>query len=113
MKMTPEHCQLIKDAIVPMDTAERRQRYVRGDYPNAAKTKDLDKRYRWDLFCQMPKPSGFVQSLYDYMNDDHIDTALRGIVPVLQRDDFSDVRKPIAPERSNQINDPWGLSRLD
>ena len=65
--------------IAPLDTPERRARYIAGDFPRAAAVKDLDTRYRWDLFYAARPydliPEGFT--------DARIDTALRRIVAPL------------------------------
>lgn len=42
-----------------------------------------DKRYRWDLLWACGMAKFVINTLYDYCNDDHIDTALREIVPPL------------------------------
>lgn len=44
-----------------------------------------EKRARWDLLWRAPlaKRIGITRSLYEYCNDDHIDTALRNIVKEL------------------------------
>lgn len=74
---------VLEAAIKPLDTAERRERYRKGDFPNADKVKDLDKRYRWDLLWA----SGdryfldFARALD--ATDNHIDTALRRVVKPL------------------------------
>jgi hypothetical protein len=44
------------------------------------------KRFRWDVLSQ----SGFAtNSLYSYLSDDHIDTALRRIIPPFKGGDNS------------------------
>ena len=62
--------------IAPLDTPERRTAYSEGRFPRSAAVKDLDTRYRWDLF--------YAARPYDLIPDDvthaHIDTALRHIV---------------------------------
>jgi len=55
--------------------------YEAGQFANADKTKDLSKRFRWDLFHAAGGTKFACDTLYDYLNDDHIDTALRAIVP--------------------------------
>ncbi len=46
--------------------------------------KDLDKRIRWDwLYGSIPS-SWICDNLYPYMDDTHIDTALRAIVKDLK-----------------------------
>ena len=83
MKMRPEHIQTLRAHIAPLDTPERRARYAAGDFPRAAGTKDVNLRYRWDLLWAAA-PSGWVaKELYPYLNDEHIDTALRRLVKPL------------------------------
>jgi hypothetical protein len=78
MRVTSEHLTALKEKIEPLDTPERRVLYIKGAFPNASLTKDLNKRYRWDLFWA----SGASKLLYDTdYNDSHIDTALRSLVP--------------------------------
>ena len=64
-----------------LDAPHRRAAYLAGDFPRAELVKDLDKRYRWDLAYAAGVHFG---DLYDEgLNDTHIDTALRMIVPPL------------------------------
>lgn len=81
MKVKPEHLAAIREAITPLDTDERRARYIAGDFFRAEEVKDLDKRYRWDLLWESRTNKAFP--IYDY-NTAHIDTALRSIVKPLQ-----------------------------
>ena len=88
MKMSKEHLALLTKNIVPLDTPERREQYLAGDFPRSDAVKDLNKRYRWDLFWTMPnecfyKVTGDPVFGGDY-SDAHIDTALRSIVPPLE-----------------------------
>lgn len=91
MKMKPEHYAILRDEIAP----------VIARHPDAAtkyKTDGLSPmRYRWDLLhasavqvCharnawgERAKPVTYLP-VYDYLNDTHIDTALRAIVRELQ-----------------------------
>lgn len=78
MKMLPEHVQVLRAAIQPLDTEVRRELYRA--HPLS------DMRYRWDLFWVASRnfPERFVnETLYAYLDDTHIDTALRTIVPAL------------------------------
>jgi hypothetical protein len=78
MKVDKDTLVRITDAIAPLDTPELRQRYRDGDFPRADATRDLDMRYRWDLFWKaggyrlLPSENGLDSS--------HIDTALRRVV---------------------------------
>ncbi len=86
MKMKLEHFTQLETSIKSLDTGERRLTYKKRLFQNADKVKDLDKRYRWDLFyatyatCAAALP---IQALYSYLNDEHIDTALRKLVKPL------------------------------
>ena len=81
MKIEQHHLDAVKKAIQPFDTPERRARYLAGDFPRSENVRDLDMRYRWDLVYAAQLN---VKPLYVYLNDDHIDTALRKIVPPLR-----------------------------
>ncbi len=82
MKITAEHFAQLAAMLNPLDTTERRAHY---------KAQGLtDKRYRWDLtyaagHANNPEScTRFIcDTLYSYMNDVHIDTALRSIVKPL------------------------------
>lgn len=48
---------------------------------NKIKIKDFDKRLRWDWFTAAVRGrTSFLNKLYDYLDDEHIDTALKKIV---------------------------------
>lgn len=90
MKITPEHFEALRAAVQPLDTPKRRQMYESGRFYNAVSCKDFSKRYRWDLLYASRLKIGDGKGvsglpLYEYLNDEHIDTALRKIVPDLQR----------------------------
>lgn len=82
MKIKPEHFNQLKALIEPLDTPTLRTRYQEKDFPRSDNVKNLDMRYRWDLLYMIPgctrRP--LMDELYVYMNDNHIDTALRRIV---------------------------------
>lgn len=84
MKIKPEHLAKLKALIEPLDTEARRTQYLKGDFHNADKVRDLNKRYRWDLFWLADGKATTVKEMYVYMNDDHIDTALKSIVKDLK-----------------------------
>jgi hypothetical protein len=85
MKMKKEHFDYLKKAI-------QEAKYPLGDkgYGTIFKTaeemkqnyKNLGvsmKRYRWDLVFHTVGGTWINQNLYTYLNDDHIDTAMRKI----------------------------------
>lgn len=84
MKIKPEHLELMRQSITPHDTPFRRERYKAAGLS--------DKRYRWDLFFyaekkrnpNQPDSQWVCDVLYTYLNDNHIDTALRSIVKPLE-----------------------------
>ncbi len=86
MKLTLDQVEAMRERVAPLDTAERRQAYREGRFPRAEAVKDLDMRYRWDLYY-----AGRVSDVLDRwsggdddgLKDAHIDTALRRIVPPL------------------------------
>jgi hypothetical protein len=48
---------------------------------NLAKIKDFDTRLRWDWFnFAMRGRTSLLNKLYDYLNDEHIDSALKKII---------------------------------
>jgi len=81
MKLDRDTLDRMRDAIAPLDTPQMRERYRAGDFPRANATRDLDMRYRWDLFWKaggyrlLPSKNGLDSS--------HIDTGLRRVVPSL------------------------------
>lgn len=90
MKITPNDLTQLAAFIRPLDTPERRVQYLAGNFPRADLVKDLNMRYRWDvLYASQIKIGDGVGiqgdlNLYSYLNDTHIDTALRSIVAELQ-----------------------------
>lgn len=86
MKLTSTQVEAMRERIAPLDTAERREAYREGRFPRADRVRDLDRRYRWDLYH-----AARVWEVLDRniggkgadLTDAHIDTALRRIVPPL------------------------------
>lgn len=83
MKIKPEDLTKLKAAVKPYDTAELRTYYL--DNPRG---NDRNMRFRWDLLRLSGLKIGDGKGmsglpLYAYMNDDHIDTALRSFIPDL------------------------------
>lgn len=82
MKVKSEDYEYMKSKMsreISKKDAERHRHYLLKD----PKVKDLEKRFRWDC-VYAAKLSGFIcHSLYDYCNDDHIDTALKKIIKEL------------------------------
>lgn len=57
--------------------------YEQGRFPRAEKVKDLQTRFCFDLYHEISNTefTEFKKELYTYLNDDHIETALRKICP--------------------------------
>lgn len=83
MKIPPATLAKIARAIAPLDEPEVRTRYANGDFARSELTKDVDKRYRWDLFWGSLVYQDNAEEFSGY-SDAHIDTALRSIVAPLE-----------------------------
>jgi len=80
MKIKPEHFEMLRAAVGKHNTAFHRERYKAAELS--------DKRYRWDLLYHAQRigalPEHFIcDTIYPYANDEHIDTALRRLIPTL------------------------------
>ena len=79
MKIRPEHYDHMREAIAPViarvDPAAYRARIIA-----EGKAKNPDKRVRWDYLYAAKLSAWICDNLYSYMNDEHIDTALRSIM---------------------------------
>jgi len=90
MKIKPKHFEHIKteiDAVLLKYNQDDRlvEEYRQGLYPRADKTKDVQRRFCFDVMYGAGL-SGFVcDKLYPYLNDDHIYTALKAICPAIER----------------------------
>ncbi len=94
MKVTAEHRETIRAGIahaltmIERNTGQSeetiRQAYRDRQIPRGDAVKDIDKRFRWDLYWAAARHSdtGMPDSTNGY-NMDHIDTALRSIVAPL------------------------------
>ena len=90
LKIKLADLSVLKSRLLVLDTPDRREKYLAGDFSNSDKCKDLDKRYRWDLLYSSKLRIGDgvgVQgdlNLYGYMDDSHIDSALKSFIKPLQ-----------------------------
>lgn len=92
MKMSKELFNQIEVSIDLIDHKELRDMYREGNFPRADLVKDLNKRYRWDLYWEIIMLdrssnngiSDIANAVRDEdLNSNHIDTALRKIVKPL------------------------------
>lgn len=87
MKMSKETYQELKtviDNLMLKDTALR-QDYRNGDFANSDKVKDLDKRFRFDVWWYIKKQNPALANMVanEDLNDDHLYTALKKTIPPL------------------------------
>ena len=83
MRMTQEHYNYVKSAISLIWTQEKhdaQRRFIASD----GKAKDIEKRLRWDWSYQAKISPWVCTNLYTYLDDTHIDTALRSVMEDLQ-----------------------------
>ena len=80
MRVSADILETMRERIEQYDIPQRRATYLAGEFPRADAVKDLDVRYRWDLFYLV---KGFEIVGTGEFTSDHIDTALRRIVPPL------------------------------
>ncbi len=76
MKVKPEHIEALRAAT---------KLFMNSDTETVYREAGLsDKRYRWDAFwsaCKhTPSLNDVIREIYQYANDDHIDTVLRMLV---------------------------------
>ena len=90
MKIKPEHFEHIKaeiDTVLLKYNQDDRlvEEYRQGLYPRADKTKDVQRRFCFDVMYGAGLSSFVCDKLYPYLNDDHIYTALKAICPAIER----------------------------
>ena len=80
MKMKPEHYKHVESEIIRfLDTEEPRLPGHIAHVICEGKYKDLKKRIRWDIFYAAHLSKYACKYLYSYLDDAHIDTALRTV----------------------------------
>ena len=83
MKVDKDILERMRGAIAPLDTPERRARYIALDIPFTRPNMDINVRYKFDLLWTAVNSGGITyRELEDY-NDTHLSTALGRIVPKL------------------------------
>jgi len=76
MKMTPADFERLSAALALVWTPEREAAH-RAAVSGACR--DIEKRLRWDFFWAIPRETrqAMMDNFYTYLDDTHIDTALR------------------------------------
>ena len=97
MKITQKHYAKLKNLFVQVEPLSKytiqhlEEVYTKDHASGALKANDINKRLRWDLWACIKQEERvkLVNELYTYMNDDHIDSALKQIIKEIKE------RKPI------------------
>lgn len=76
MKMQPVHFEHMRSSIAKFDTDFHRSRYAAAGLSTT--------RYQWDLVRAAGLTPWLCETLYSYLNDSHIQTALNKIVEPLE-----------------------------
>lgn len=76
MKIKPEHVEHIRQAVEKHDTAFHRSRYIAAGLSTT--------RYQWDLIRHAGLMPWLCDTLYQYANDTHIQTALNKVIKPLE-----------------------------
>lgn len=74
MKIKPEDLQTLRDAV---EATVKKFPETLAQYKGAGLS---HKRYRWDMLYAAKQNDFVCNTLYRYLNDDHIDTALQRIL---------------------------------
>ena len=87
--MLPEHFDHMKteiDAVLFRYNQDNKlvKEYQSGDYPRSEFTKDVQRRFCFDLLWAAGLNKFTCDNLYSYLNDDHIYTALKTICPKIE-----------------------------
>ena len=87
MKMTKPHYETLRVLITGLleKHPDAPLHYSNGNFVRANLVKDLNKRYRWDLFWAATRFERSFREELSYLQDSHIDTALRNIVTPIER----------------------------
>jgi len=83
VRATAQQVAAVRDAVAPFDTAELRAKYAARQIPRANTVRDISKRYRWDLYYLAISGGRLSYDTLRGLNDSHVDTVLRAVVPVL------------------------------
>ena len=77
MKIKQEHYDYMKNKMEEFSNEIKKHREF---LVKERKTKDIEKRLRWDLMYMTKLTPFLCNELYPYLNDNHIDTTLKHIM---------------------------------
>lgn len=82
MKIKTEHYKEMLNVLskVDKDAVRKHKESLKQD----ARVKDIEKRFRWDLLYAAKLSPWICDNLYSYLDDSHIDTALKSIIKELE-----------------------------
>lgn len=83
MKMTQTHFDHMKSTIALIWTQEKHDAH-RQFIVSEGKSKDVEKRLRWDWTYYAKLSPWICDNLYTYLDDTHINTALKRAISELQ-----------------------------
>lgn len=83
MKIQSTHYEYMKQEIWSLDL-DKVKEHKKGIMDGIIPCQNKAKRFRWDCFQAAHLSKWACDNLYAYVNDDHIDTALRQIVKELE-----------------------------
>lgn len=78
MKIRPEHYSYIRKAISAVSAADMAAHRV--FIQNEGRSKDIEKRLRWDLSYRVGLSRWLCENVYSYADNSHIDTALKAVM---------------------------------
>lgn len=83
MKIQPQHLEFMRQAVagVLANHPDLVRDYETGNFPSSDKVKDLQKRFCFDVMHGAGLTGFVCKVLYNYVNDDHVYTALKSICP--------------------------------
>lgn len=91
MKIKPEHLEHMKaaiDSLLPADSDIMKNMiaaYESGDFPRSEAVKDLQKRFCFDVLYCANLTTWVCDNLYSYLDDTHIYSALKSLLPTLTK----------------------------
>ena len=89
LKIRDEHFAHLKseiDSVLERYGFENlKEEYETGNFPRSEKVKDLNKRFCFDMLFGAGLNSWVCDELYPYMSDEHVYSALKKIIPTIER----------------------------
>lgn len=79
MKIKPEHYAYMEQALANPKPCEKYAHQPLPELENYLAAGMTARRYRWDLSYWTGLSKWICENVYQYANDDHVDTALRKI----------------------------------